>query len=165
MTGKVIDDPSLSARLRARQQELAAARVEDMTVAERLTRRALLAPTVVIDLGDDDDPIPVEVRVPVSAELDVLLTLQSRFSAATTPEESAAITNEVADVLGELCVDPSLNAEFWRSGMFELSAMFAIILGAISEAMERVKQAESFRKTSVGKGAAPALRVSRKAAP
>lgn len=165
MSGEVIDDPSLSARLRARQQALAATRVEDMTVADRLTRRALAAPTVIIDLGDDDDPIPVEVRVPVSAELDVLLTLQARLAAASTSAETSMISDEVTAVLGDLCVDPSLNAEFWRSGMFDLSAMFAVILGAISEAMERVKQAESFRKTPVGKGAAAALRVSRKAAP
>ena len=140
----VVDDPSLSARFRDRQAELVANAAEDQTLAARLTRRALDAPTFTLVLGGDE-PLEIELRVPVMAEVDFLSTMQARQKEIETVAEYAALMGECAEILGRLCLDPSLDAAFWRSGAFTTDAMFSVIRAASEEAVDRLQKAKSFR--------------------
>jgi pantoate kinase len=142
---ETVDDPSLSARFRARQAELVANAADDRTLADRLTRRALVAPTVTVDAGGPDDPIEIEVRVPVMAEVDFLSTMQARQKEIQTVKEYDALMSECAEILGRICTDPSLDAAFWRSGMFTMDVMFSIVSAATEEAADRLQKARSFR--------------------
>jgi hypothetical protein len=145
MSGEVLEDPTLSARIQARADELAAARVEDLTVAQRLTRKALEAPTVWIDVGSAEDPLDIEVRIPLLAEVDYLSTLNHRLNEVKDLKGYQRVMREAAEVVGALCIDPSLNADFWTSGIVSTEVFFGIIKAANDAATTRLKEARSFR--------------------
>lgn len=161
MSGSV-EDPSLSSRLHQKQSQLASDAIADMTIADRLTRRALNQ-RIVINLGDEDDPIDVEIRIPVSAELDVLVSGKDRLEQATTPEEREAVTLELISVLADICVDESLDVDYWQSGMFSIEIMTLITNAACVDAAERVTAARDFRPPTRRAGALPTVRKTRKA--
>jgi hypothetical protein len=152
--GKVIEDPSLSAKVAAKKVELAEAELEDMTVADRLTRRALSQPTITIDIGDDDTPDLTEVMLPAMVEVDYLSTLQVRLEAVKTIQEYTAVMSEAAEILGRLCLDPSLDADFWRSGLFPTEVLFGVIKEISAAAIDRIKSARAFRPKTQRAGAA-----------
>lgn len=140
------DDPTLSARLRARTDELAAARIEDLTVAERLTRGALVnVDTFTMDVGTDEDPIEIEVRIPLMVQVDYLTTLQARLETVKSLKDYQKVMAETADILADLCLDPSLDTAFWTSGAFRTETLFGIIRAASEAAADRIKQARGFR--------------------
>lgn len=160
MSGSV-EDPSLSARLHQRQAEIESSQIKDLTVADRLTKRALNQ-RIVIDLGDDDDPIPVEVRVPTSAELDLLIGIKGRLESATTPEERDAVGRDMIETIAEICTDESLDVEFWESGLFPVESMLMITHATNREAAKRVTEARNFRPSTSGAGTVPPVQSIRK---
>ena len=121
------DDPTLSARLRSRQHEITATKAEDLTLADRLTRRAL-DQRITIDLGDEAGAIPVEIRVPTFAELDRLGIVRATLASGTleTVPEYAAISAEMCEIVGGLCTDPTLGPGFWKDGLFPTDAIAII---------------------------------------
>jgi len=152
--GKVIEDPSLSAVIAAKKVENAEAEIKDMTVAERLTRRGLAQSTVSIDIGDDDAPEYIEVMLPATAEIDFLTTLQVRLEAVKTLEDYNANMSEAAEILGRLCIDPSLDADFWRSGLFPIEVLYGLIKELTAAAIDRIKSARAFRSKTKRAGTA-----------
>ena len=75
MSGQV-DDPALSTRIAERQQELAAKPLQEMTVAERLTLRALeRRETLVVD--SEGGEFEIVVRLPLAAEAREIEELQT----------------------------------------------------------------------------------------
>jgi len=158
-----VDDPSLSSRLHKRQAEIEDSKFVDLTVADRLTRRALNQ-RITIDLGDESDPIPVEVRVPTSAELDLLIGIKGRLESATTPEERGAVGRDMIETIAEICIDPSLDVAFWESGLFPVESMLMITHATNREAAERVRAAREFRPSTSRAGTIPPVQSVRKTA-
>lgn len=160
MSGSV-EDPSLSARLHKRQAEIENSEIADLTIADRLTRRALNQ-RITIDLGSEDDPIPVEVRVPTSAELDLLIGIKDRLADAETQEERKAVEESMIVTIAGICIDPSLDVEFWESGLFPVESMLMITTATNREAVERVRAAREFRPSTGGAGAVSSVQGVRK---
>ncbi len=165
--GKVIEDPSLSGKVAAKAAELADARIEGMTVADRLTRQAVRQQTIIVDLSDpeDEEPLEVELQIPVMAEVDYLSTMQIRLEETKTVAEYEAIMQTTAEILGRLCVDESLDAEFWKAGHFKTETLFGLVKAVTEEAVERLQASKNFRKQSGRPGAPAAVRVPRKVSP
>ena len=156
-----IEDPTLSSRLRARQEATAATKDEDLTVADRLTRKAIEARTI-IDLGDENESITTEIRIPTFAELDRLHTARSQITVSNDLDEIGRLTREVCEIIGGLCTDPSIGPEFWLEGFYSASVI-AVISEAANEAnAERVAAARRFRAATGGARAPATARVSRK---
>jgi len=139
-----IEDPTLTAAFHAKIREVEGTAEQNRTVADRLTMRAL-SQTVAIDLGGEGDPIPTTIRLPTSAEMEIIQTAQFRKRHAKTVEDADAIEDELAEVLGDICQDESLDAAFWRSGFFGEDATAALIVSAVREVQERVIEARAFR--------------------
>jgi hypothetical protein len=159
--GEVVENPSLSARFNAIVAATDGKKDEDLTLAERLTRRALLE-TAEIDLGTEDEPLPTTIRVPTQAELDRIRTADWRKRQAKNPAEAAAIEDELAEILGSLCRDESLNKEFWRAGFFLDATVTALIVEANREVTDRIIAARQFRSTPRGDRALPVRKGVRK---
>jgi len=71
-----VDDPALSTRITERQQELAAKPAQELTVAERLTLRAMeRRETLVVDSSGGE--IEIEIRLPLAAEVREIEDLQN----------------------------------------------------------------------------------------
>lgn len=158
-----IEDPSLSARLHERQVEIEKSDVSDLTIADRLTRRALNQ-RITINLGDDKDPIPIEVRVPTSAEMDLLISVRDRLSEAKTRDERKVVEESMIVTIAGICIDPSLDVEFWESGLFPVESMLMITHATNMEAAERIRAAREFRPSTGGSGAVPSVQGVRKTA-
>lgn len=145
------DDPEIAARMQAHREAQRKASVEGMTVAQRLMRAAALR-TVTISLPDDTpDGIPVEVYVPTRADLDRILKLTSEVTLAGQRGETAKeaqLVDELYQIFAGLCVDPSLDVEFWRSGQYGMSEYLAIQDGLFETTLELREDARKFRQKS-----------------
>jgi len=80
------DDPTLTARFRARMTEIRHTDAESLTIAERLMRRAFDQRMTIPFPVDEGEPIPVEVRMPLAAELEELASIYVANRAARTDE-------------------------------------------------------------------------------
>jgi len=144
MSSEVIDNPSISARFEAADQEAERVPWDDLTVRQRLLRRAM-AETATIDLGTPEQPIPVEIRIPLFGEIERLVAAQLEMVRSRDPDEVQVITREICEIIGSLCKDPELGPDYWIQGGFS-SSVIALFQDAANEAnAERVMQARAFR--------------------
>jgi hypothetical protein len=149
MTTKTLPDvdEDLNARFQERMKELETQK--DMTIADRLFRRAMDQRMIVHFSGDP--PIPVEIRVPLAAEFDQLLLLKHHLTLAAVNgdvKESVEYSDRIMILISRLCIDPSLNEEFLTSGTFGVDDALILIEAITAEAVERIKKTQSFRTRS-----------------
>lgn len=100
MSGRQRDDDALNQRVRERASQLATRRKEELTVAQQLMVAAL-DQTIEIDLSG----VTVTIYAPFAEEVD-------RFLGAARRGDTETLCAQLAD----LCVDPSLDADFFRAG-------------------------------------------------
>jgi hypothetical protein len=142
-----IDDPVLNKRAAARAKELAELPAKDLTLAQRLTLRALEQKTTILFPSAQGD-IPVEVRLPMAAELDDIMRIQHEIEIATEKGNEKAkdnLTDQMCGILGDLCTDPSLNQDFFKSGLFAMSEIVTIFRTVRQEMNNRIMDVQSFR--------------------
>lgn len=135
------DDAELNERRRKRLADKAEADAAAMTVAERLTRRAK-SKTVALTLSDLEGDFIINMRQPTRAELDRLLKYQT---AIQKPDEQEDANKKMCFMIGDLCTDDSLNAEFWESGDYAIDDLVTIIQKLFENFVTIIKEAESFR--------------------
>jgi hypothetical protein len=143
-----VENPDLNARFQARYGQILEAQADQLTVAQRLTRRAL-RDTIKIPFTDDLGTFEVEIRVPMSGELDQLMALRAEINGAE--EAGDALRIEVASLelfshMAALTTDPSMDLAFFQSGAFLGSDFGQIIKEILLEEQDRVTKAGSFRK-------------------
>lgn len=152
-----IEDPELSARLAARTAQAALNTAQNLSTAQRLSRRAKHE-TLKIPFEDDLGTFEIEIRIPTSAELDELMKLQKKVGEAGKslspegPAEVDRISEELYKKMEDLCTDPSLTAEFFKSGDFLGSDFGQIIKEIFIEEERRISNISSFRKKPNGPG-------------
>lgn len=156
------DDPALSARFRSRMEEIRDTDVKSLTIAERLMRRAFDQKFTIPFPVETGDPIPVEVRMPLAAELEELIRTSANYKTAKTESDRQERNRRVCEILGSLCIDPSLDAAFFESGAITIPDLNQIVLEVITENRRRTQTARSFRENSVGPGDVPDVPESRK---
>ena len=140
------DNPELSKRARSNDIE----QTEVLSVAQRLMGRAHSS-TFTVSI---DDGIEVEVYVPTDSEVVELVKLQTDvYRVGKELQKSGTDLEAVGDgidivsdgyarlsiLMGKLCVDPSLNAEFFASGCIS-AADKAQIIGGIIESVNKGRQ-------------------------
>jgi len=140
------DNPEISARVQEKTIETA----EMQTLAQRLMRRAH-SDTFFVPL---DDGLEIEVYIPTDSEVIELVKLQTDvYRVGKELQKSGTDLEAVVDgidivsdgyarlsiLMGKLCVDPSLNAEFFASGCIS-AADKAQIIGGIIESVNKGRQ-------------------------
>jgi len=140
------DNPEISARVQEKTIESS----EMQTLAQRLMRRAH-SDTFFVPL---DDGLEIEVYIPTDSEVIELVKLQTDvYRVGKELQKSGTDLEAVVDgidivsdgyarlsiLMGKLCVDPSLNAEFFASGCIS-AADKAQIIGGIIESVNKGRQ-------------------------
>ena len=141
-------DPEIHERRAARLADIKSKKEENLTIADRLTRRALER-TIDIQLTDSSGKFTVEIHTPTRDELDGLLALSTLMGGGDTIEaqQNAQKASETLyHILANLCVDQSLNFEFWNEGAYDTNDVVLIIKTIVEQLADSVKKAKSFRK-------------------
>jgi hypothetical protein len=153
MSEKQTDDQNLSRRMRntinsKRKQEIA-----DLSIAERLTLRAKELTIIIPFESKSAGIINVEVRLPTLQEYDRISTFKPRFDEAIATGDTEAIrkiNDEMYALMASICVDESLNEEFFRSGVMASNDFTQIIKEAVMEHDRRNEDSRSFRDKKSG---------------
>lgn len=141
-----VDDPSLTQKLTAKVK----AGIEDiktnLSVAERLTRRAKKE-TVIIEFEDEIGKFGIEMRLPTAAEQDRMVELDKLMKAGDpSPELVEQATDEIYKTMSSLAIDPSLDYQFFKGGNFLGSDLGILIKSVMQADQDRIKQSANFRK-------------------
>lgn len=159
-----VEDIGISARIQKKRRDAASKSIEHMTIAERLTLRAG-EQFCTATFESEDGPIEVEMRIPTLAEYDFLATYNVRYRAAIATQEAERVTaleDEIYRMMAGLCVDESLDEDFFRSGALSAPDFMTLIQGILLTYNDRISAAKTFRQ---GKsGAVPNVRSTRKIA-
>ncbi|DBA34939.1 TPA_asm: hypothetical protein vir524_00036 [Caudoviricetes sp. vir524] len=150
------DDPALTARFRARMTEIRHTDAESLTIAERLMRRAFDQRMTIPFPVDEGEPIPVEVRMPLAAELEELASIYVANRAARTDKGRRDLNQRTCELLASLCIDESLDEGFFDSGALTVPDLYQIIFEILLENRRRITSAGSFRPESSRGGPVPA---------
>ena len=142
MTAK--EDSNLEKRRRERLRKLARKQVNELSVAERLTLRALER-VIAVSFEDSHGEFAVKMHVPLRNEFDEIVRLQEELKSKEPGRiEKAGIA--FFKIIASLCIDDSLDYEFWQNGAYDAMDMIHLIEGLTSEMAEKVQEAQSFRK-------------------
>ena len=139
-----IEDFNLEKRRKERQSDLAHKKVEELTIAERLTLRAYDRIEPVL-FKDRHGEFNVDMHTPLRSEYDSIVELQDEIKSGN-PEKIEMASDKFFHMLGFLCVDKTLNYEFWKNGEYNPMDMIAIIEGLTTAMTKKVMEAQSFRK-------------------
>lgn len=148
------DDPELTARFRAKMDRIRHAETEGLTIADRLMRRAYDQKFTIPFPVEGGEPVPVEVRMPLAAEMDELV---KTLEPVKNPVERKEMNRRLCELLGSLCLDESLDAAFFESGALTLPDLRQIRMEILLENKRRIVSAQSFRPESAGQGIVPAV--------
>ena len=154
---KKINDEELNKRraenIATKQSDAA----EAMTVADRLTRRAK-AQTVELTLSDDEGNIIIAMRQPTRREMDDLQKLQKELQDEKTQDNA---NKRLCKMLDSLCIDDSLDYDFWMAGNYGMDDLIAIVQKLFESLVEQVRSAQSFRQDGNGTGLIPTMHKTR----
>ncbi len=148
MTNQPQDDPEIVARMNAHREAQRKASLEGMTVAQRLMRAAALRTTTIYVPDDTEEGIGIEVYVPTRADLDTLLRINAEIRKAGIRgdgDQERQLTDELYQMFAALCVDPSLNVDFWREGNYSMGEFMALQDALIETTLELRGEARKFR--------------------
>lgn len=149
------DDVKITERKKERLAKQAVENASAMTIADRLTRRAMQQLTRIV-LCDDLGEFVIDLRQPTRKELDELLKFQKDVQ---NPAKEAEASAKLYEILGCLCIDKSLNVEYWVRGDYSLSDLMDIINKLFSGFVERFQEVQKFRKDGSGARIVPDVRV------
>lgn len=143
MSGK--DDPAIKKRRQQRQKKTAAENTAALSIADRLTRRAH-AQIVELPYEDEDGKFSIEIRTPTRKELDNLLKLQKDLQNTKDPGLQEKSGEELYQLLGELCQDPSLGYPFWKEGNYSMEDFIEIFTKLFQGYVDQIQEVQSFRE-------------------
>jgi len=135
------DDGGITERKQKRMEKTAAETAAGLTIADRLTRRAKER-TVSLELSDHEGDFEITMRQPTRAEMDDLQKMQIAIQNESTQDEA---NDRLCVSLGDLCLDESLDYEFWMAGNYSMEDLIEIIQKLFESLVARVKAAQSFR--------------------
>jgi hypothetical protein len=145
------DDPEIAARMKAHREAQRKASTEGMTVAQRLLRAAALRTTTIRIPDSTEEGIGIEVYVPTRTDLDTILKLTADIQKAARRGDGAQerqLTDDLYQMFAGLCVDPSLDIEFWRAGNYSMGEFLALQDGLFETALTLRDEARRFRTQS-----------------
>ena len=140
---KQTEDEDLEKRRKNRQRDLARKQKKDLTIADRLTLSALER-IKDVPFEDSHGEFIVKMHTPLRNEYDEIVRLQDELKSGE-PKRIETASETFFRMLGSLCVDDSLNYEFWKNGAYDPMDMIRLMDALTSEMIEKVAEAQSFR--------------------
>ena len=131
------DDSEIGARMLARKVKEEAEVSTGLTIAARLTNNAKLQ-TVDIKMKDGAGDFNIPMHLPSWGETCELTQIETMMV-------NMKGRKRMAELMEGLCVDPSLDYNFWLDGSIGLIDMRLLIEGLTTAASERIKEVKSFR--------------------
>ena len=131
------DDLGIDARKKARKAKEVAEVSTGLTIAARLTNNAKLQ-TVDVKMQDDNGDFNIPMHLPSWGETCELTQIETMMV-------NMKGRKRLAELMEGLCVDPSLDYNFWFGGSIGLIDMRLLIEGLTTAATERIKEVKSFR--------------------
>lgn len=132
-----------------------------MNTRELLLKR-LKGSTIKVPFKAGDTEFNIEVRVLSPAEQSEIMKIQveliqfrSKMQALPKGQKNAAKVAKTGQALlgkfyswvGKICVDPNLNAEYWKKGEgFSIDVPLKLMSAAVSQSQDYTKQIRSFRE-------------------
>jgi len=162
---EAIDDHSLSTRMHRKKAELEKSKWIDLSIADRLTVRAL-EQKITVPFESEQGIIEVDLRLPNLAQYDFISTFLQRWKnliAKGDMDGIVQISNEMFKIMDALCVDESLNEDFFRQGYISATDFTQIVKEVLVEHYKRAEEVKSFRDPKLR--TAPTGRISRKVSP
>jgi len=138
------EDINLEKRREARLRKLARKQKSELTIAERLTLSALER-ICDVPFKDRHGEFVVKMHTPLRSEYDEIVRLQGELKSGA-PERIEKASNTFFRMFDALCVDDSLDYEFWKTGAYDPMDMIRLMDALTSEMTEKVQEAQSFRK-------------------
>ena len=129
-------------RTQERQDRIETETAAGLTIADRLTRRAK-AQTVELAMSDEDGEFKIIMRQPTRAEMEEMQRMQELITQEDTYDEA---NDTLCGTLSDLCLDDSLDYEFWQNGNYSMSDLMDVVNKLFESIAVRVKAAQSFRK-------------------
>ena len=142
MTAK--EDPNLEKRRKDRLRDLARKQVKELSIAERLTLSALER-VINIPFKDSHGEFTVKMHVPLRNEFDEIVRLQEEIKSGNDKRIEKA-SDTFFRIIASLCIDDSLNYEYWKDGAYDAMDMIHLVECLTSEMAKKVQEAQSFRK-------------------
>ena len=137
--------------MKAHREAQRKASTEGMTVAQRLLRAAALRTTTIRIPDSTEEGIGIEVYVPTRTDLDTILKLTADIQKAARRGDGAQerqLTDDLYQMFAGLCVDPSLDIEFWRAGNYNMGEFLALQDGLFETTLTLRDEARRFRTQS-----------------
>lgn len=136
MSQKVIDSNISKQIDELRQKDKAS-----LSIAELLTLRAAERTTEV-----DLDGLKLKLRIPMQCEfaryMDLQAQIQEKVAAGQDTDE---VTDKICELIASWCLDESLTAEFFKSGMFSMEDIGKIQRHILDGERSRITAVKSFR--------------------
>lgn len=157
-----IENQELDNRVIAKDIEKAKEQAEFQTVAQRLMMRAHTS-SFEVPISDD---IIIQMHTPTDGEYMELIRLQNDIlktgiklqkdgisdvnDATTAIDEISSGWDRLHKLIAKLCIDPSLDFEFFQSGHISASDKTAIIKGIINQVQNNQDSTIKFREECSG---------------
>lgn len=139
-----VEDPDLEKKRKNRLRNLKRKEIKELTIAERLTLSALER-FINVPFKDSHGEFTVKMHMPLRDEYDEIVRLEGELKSKDA-ERMEKASASLFKAFASLCVDNSLNYEFWESGAYDPMDMLQLMAAVTSEMAEKVQEAQSFRK-------------------
>jgi hypothetical protein len=139
-----VRDPAIHQRRAERLKQIAAQDAQNLTIAQRLTKRALER-ELEIPMTDSAGEFFIKLHIPTRDEFDQILALMPLIGNKAAPKEALKAVDEFYRLLEVLCVDKSLNYEFWKEGAYDTTDFFAVLMKLMEDLTKLRGEAQSFR--------------------
>ena len=139
---KQVEDNALEKKRKNRLRDFTRKQKSDLTIADRLTLSALerIRP---VPFEDRHGEFIVKMHAPLRSEFDEVMRLQEELKSGD-PKRMEKASDSFFRMLDALCVDDSLNYEFWKNGAYDPMDMIRLMDALTSEMVEKVAEAQSF---------------------
>jgi len=137
-----VEDPKINERKKIRTSKKEVSVAVDMTIADRLTRRARQQ-TIRINMSDNLGDFDIEIQQPTRQQLDDLLKFQLDIQ---NPDKQVEANKKLYAILGTICIDESLDSDYWEAGDYSVNDLIDIIDRLFETFLQRFRDVQSFRQ-------------------
>jgi len=148
MSKKVVNE-TIERKVAERHESLREKNVREMTVAEKLIMRGYEQRRTITLKSEAVGDVEIVIRVPLMVELQRLIELirKSREPAKNTEgEDPEEVAEELYGLLASICLDDSLDVEFFRAGYISSSDFVEIVMNVSGLTQARAQEIDEFRR-------------------
>jgi hypothetical protein len=137
-----LENTGITAKIKQRMDAIRQKDIKDLTTAEKLMMRGW-EQTTTTAFKSSVGEIEIVMRIPFVAELETLQKITGKMMAGQAAENDEM---ELYTILADVCMDASLDVDFFKSGLFSIADFVVLIKALAIENAAQAADAASFRK-------------------